>query len=114
MAADGLILNVFHYAIIKANLPVIKYLVEDYKINLALLFQIAQREENEGNEERIKLDHIFTLKCALDTGNKEIFKYVLESGSGFYKEEMVQQFIDIIIKNKDTYKDSLELIEIIL
>lgn len=37
-------------------------------------------------EERIKLDPMFTLKCALDSNNLEIFTYVLEIGSEFYKD----------------------------
>ena len=31
-------------------------------------------------EERLKLDHLFTLKIALDTKNPQIFEYVLDIG----------------------------------
>jgi hypothetical protein len=44
---NDMVFNVFHYSIIKGNLNVLKFLVEVYKINLALVFHICQVKNNE-------------------------------------------------------------------
>lgn len=43
-----------------------------------------------------RLDPLFTLKSALDTNKKQIFKKVIEAGTKFYSDNLVDEFLKII------------------
>jgi hypothetical protein len=71
-----IVLNALTYSILMGNLPAIKYLVEDYKINLASSINICQLLNEEmpsqggahsEEELRIRLNPTLTLKLALDS-----------------------------------------------
>jgi len=78
----------------KSDLALLKY-TED-KVNLGLLFQINQIQHNDQREERQKLDHIFTLKVALDTKNQEVFSHVLRAGTQFFGDNVVEEFLNLM------------------
>ena len=103
-----MILNSLTYAIYKRNINALKYLVEEYKLNIASSISIQQDLKGEDGllssqqslyEEVLQcLDPIFTLKMALDTGDLEIFEYVLDFGCQFFSLDSakLEEFMLII------------------
>ena len=68
----------------------LQYLVEEYHISMAVTFPIQQSDGQ-------RLDPRFTLKSALDSQNKDMFAYVLEIGCSYYKDDVMKQFLELIV-----------------
>lgn len=89
------ILNPLVYAIVKKNMRALRFLVEDYKLNMAQFIGIQQQIVNEEPFDHVEqsnvpeqiiisLDPYFTLKVALDTFDPFVFQYVLDMGLAHY------------------------------
>ena len=77
------VFNAFTYAIVNNNLNAAKYLVDTCKINLAEMFSIYKLDQEQGNpmfeegQDKVILNTKLTLKAGIDTGNYQIFIYLL-------------------------------------
>lgn len=99
---QGKTLNALTYAIYKRNLPVLKHVASILLLAEALCIQqMGPDQETSGCEALQKLDPSFTLKLALDTGDTEVFAFVLEIGCPYFSLDRFEEFAELVATQED-------------
>lgn len=78
--------NPLHYAVYYQNTEILKYLIKDMKINLALTAPKApaENEKESVNNDKYDEDKILVLLLANDRRNPQMLKYLLDEGFRYW------------------------------
>lgn len=78
--------NPLHYAVYYQNTEILRYLIKDMKINLALTAPKApaENEKENVNNDKYDEDKIMVLLLAYDRRNPQMLKYLLDEGFRYW------------------------------